>query len=112
VFAEVREAAQQQGLASIQKLVEIRDNPKVPFIVQIAAANSLLDRGYGRPPQAIAFKDLTPLPDPDTINQTMTTAQAVEAYALTLKQGERDLENLMNGEPGPVMDVEPNEGES
>ena len=56
LFAEVREAAQQQGLASIQKLVQIRDDPKAPFIVQIAACNALLDRGYGRPVQGVAVQ--------------------------------------------------------
>jgi hypothetical protein len=49
LFVEVREAAQKEGLACIETLVAIRDDLKNFAIVRIAASNSLLDRGYGRP---------------------------------------------------------------
>jgi 2,4-dienoyl-CoA reductase-like NADH-dependent reductase (Old Yellow Enzyme family) len=106
LFAEVRQAAQEQGLASIKKLVDIRDDPKAPLIVQLAAANSLLDRGYGRAPQAIAIKDFTPLPDPKTITKQMTYEEAAQIYADTMKATEQDLNRRLL-EP-PVINV-PNE---
>jgi hypothetical protein len=53
VVSEIQAAARLEGLASIKTLVEIRNNKKNSTAVRIAAANSLLDRGYGRPAQVI-----------------------------------------------------------
>jgi hypothetical protein len=113
LFAEVREAAQQQGIASIQKLVDIRDDPKAPLIVQLAAANSLLDRGYGRPLQGVAIQNMPALPDPKKITSTMTEAEAAQAYAETVHsmQLERDGAGRHNDrllDPPAVIDVTPN----
>ncbi len=35
--------------ANVRTLIELRDNPKVPPAVRAACANSLLDRGWGKP---------------------------------------------------------------
>jgi len=35
--------------AALQTLVEVMKNPKTSAAARVAAANSLLDRGYGRP---------------------------------------------------------------
>jgi hypothetical protein len=45
--------AREHGPGAVAKLREIMDNPSAPFAAQIMAANSLLDRGYGRPPQSV-----------------------------------------------------------
>lgn len=47
----VKELARQQGAASIETMIAIRDNPKVPPATRLAAAMALLDRGYGRAEQ-------------------------------------------------------------
>ena len=41
---------------AIAALVSITTDPKVNPSARISAANSLLDRGHGRPPQAVAVK--------------------------------------------------------
>ena len=41
---------------AIAVLVSIANDPKVNPSARISAANSLLDRGHGRPPQAVAVK--------------------------------------------------------
>jgi Family of unknown function (DUF5681) len=41
---------------AIAALVSIAENPKANDSARISAANSLLDRGHGKPPQAVAVK--------------------------------------------------------
>lgn len=41
---------------NIRVIEEIRDNPKAPWAVRLAAANSLLDRGWGKAHQEIALE--------------------------------------------------------
>ena len=50
--AEIKEVARQYGTEAVEKLAELmrsNDNPQV----QRAAAEALLDRGYGKPSQAV-----------------------------------------------------------
>jgi hypothetical protein len=85
LFAELREAAQLEGPASIRKLAEIRDNPKAPYLAQIAAANSLLDRGYGRPMQSVAIAEL-PKPGPiQHVTPSMSAEEAGKLYEQTIR---------------------------
>ncbi|MCZ6510209.1 MAG: hypothetical protein O7A62_06435 [Alphaproteobacteria bacterium] len=49
----VRELARQHTEESIEKLVEIMRDENAPPSAQGAAANSLLDRGWGRPDQSV-----------------------------------------------------------
>jgi hypothetical protein len=106
VFAEIRATAQLEGPACIKKLVEIRDNPNAPFIVQIAACNSLLDRGYGRPLSTAVIAELPPLESPKPITSTMSPDEAAHQYHLTLQQtlGPEQLTD----QTSPIIDVEPN----
>lgn len=53
VTAEVKELAQVHTAQAIQTLAEIMLNGRESSTVRVAAANSLLDRGHGRPHQAI-----------------------------------------------------------
>ena len=59
--ADVRRLCQHEGQASIDALVRIRDDPKSPASAVIQAANTLLDRGYGRitMPQVLTPADAT-----------------------------------------------------
>ena len=51
----VRELARQHTEESIEKLVEIMRDESAPPSAQGAAANALLDRGWGRPDQAVSI---------------------------------------------------------
>ena len=53
VIAEVKELARAHTGEAIQTLVSIMTNPKSAPAARVSAANSLLDRGYGKPPQHI-----------------------------------------------------------
>ncbi len=53
-IAEVRDLAREQTEKSVQALVSIRDSTRAPPAARVAAANSLLDRGWGRPAQTIS----------------------------------------------------------
>ena len=52
-LAEVKALAREQTEANIAALVAVRDNPDSPAAARVSAANSLLDRGWGRPTQAL-----------------------------------------------------------
>jgi Family of unknown function (DUF5681) len=51
VVAEVKELARAHTAEAIHTLVSIMTNPKSPPAARVSAANALLDRGYGKPPQ-------------------------------------------------------------
>lgn len=59
VVREVRDLAQSYTEDAVGTLVKIMRDRKQPAGARVSAAEALLDRGYGRAPQAIA---LTPLP--------------------------------------------------
>jgi hypothetical protein len=50
----VRELARSCTEAAVETLLEIMTNPKAPAAARVAAAVAVLDRGWGRPPQAVA----------------------------------------------------------
>jgi len=54
VVAEVRELARAHTGEAVQTLVSIMTNPKCAPAARVSAANALLDRGYGKPPQHIS----------------------------------------------------------
>jgi hypothetical protein len=51
VVAEVKELAREYTAEAIQTLVSIMTNTKAAPAARVSAANALLDRGYGKPPQ-------------------------------------------------------------
>ena len=53
VIAEVKELARAHTGEAIGTLVSIMTNPKYAPASRVSAANALLDRGYGKPPQHI-----------------------------------------------------------
>jgi len=53
VVADVRDAARAHSVTAINALVEIIENKKAPPAALVAAANSILDRGFGRPESKI-----------------------------------------------------------
>ena len=53
VIAEVKELAREHTGKAVETLVSIMTNPKAAAAARVSAANALLDRGYGKPPQHI-----------------------------------------------------------
>ena len=51
--ASVREAAQQYTDEALKTLVEVMGDETAPPAARVAAANSLLDRGHGKPRQEL-----------------------------------------------------------
>jgi Family of unknown function (DUF5681) len=49
ILADVRELARAHTVTALNTLVEIVGNEKAPAAARVAAANSILDRGYGKP---------------------------------------------------------------
>ena len=56
VTAQIKAAAQQQGVAALEELVRIATKGKSEA-ARIAACKEILDRGYGKAPQAIIGGD-------------------------------------------------------
>lgn len=49
--------AREETERSIATLVEVRDHAQAPMAARALAANSLLDRGHGKPPQAVLIAE-------------------------------------------------------
>ena len=58
---DVRSLARARTRGAIQALANLMRGPKIPPAVRLAAANSLLDRGWGRPIQQLAGDPDDPL---------------------------------------------------
>jgi hypothetical protein len=68
IFRDVATAARERTQDAIDTLAAIMRDPKAPAAARVSAATALLDRGYGKPAQAIevnAEPDLTHLSDED-----------------------------------------------
>jgi hypothetical protein len=94
VLAEVRDLARRHGAAAIGALAEIALNPKAPPAARVAAAEALLDRGYGRPVQAVQAEVVTATVDVEQLRERLAarlaglvTGQVVEAAALPAAPG-------------------------
>ena len=74
VLGDVQELARQKSPDAINTLVEIMNNDKAAPAARVAAANSLLDRGYGKPAQPIS-QTLTKI-DPSTMSDAELVAIA------------------------------------
>jgi hypothetical protein len=104
---EIRDLAQAEGYNCIQTLIMIRDNPEFPPITRLAAANSLLDRGFGRPMTSVAIAQLPPPVAPGHVTKEMSVAEAQRIYEATLRVGQFDDSGADNPLlPKPVIDVD------
>jgi hypothetical protein len=72
VIGDVQELARERSPAAINTLAAIMDDTNAPPAARVAAANSLLDRGYGKPTQPIA-QTLTKI-DPSTMSDAELAA--------------------------------------
>lgn len=56
ILAELKELAGQHTHRAIASLVEIMNDPAAPHAARVAAANSLLDRTFGKPSISVETK--------------------------------------------------------
>ena len=75
VLGDVQELARQQSPQAINTLADIMSDEKAPPAARVAAANALLDRGYGKPTQLVA-QALAKL-DPTTLSDEELAAIAI-----------------------------------
>ena len=54
---DIAEKAKKHGEAALAVLVAIAQNEEEPAASRVSAANALLDRGYGKPIQAVSGPD-------------------------------------------------------
>jgi hypothetical protein len=59
--SEIRSLARAHTPKAINTLVGIMGQAKAPAAARVAAANSLLDRGWGKSPQILAGDDEAPI---------------------------------------------------
>lgn len=57
---EIRSLARSHTEAAINTLVGIMNQPEAPQAARVSAANSILDRGWGKPSQPIENADDSP----------------------------------------------------
>jgi hypothetical protein len=57
VTLEIKHLCQKHGPAAVKLLVATMESETEAMQMRIAAAKEILDRGYGRPPQAIVGED-------------------------------------------------------
>jgi hypothetical protein len=74
VLGDVQELAREQSPQAINTLAKIMNDEKTPPAARVAAANALLDRGYGKPTQPIS-KTLAKV-DPSTLTDEELAAIA------------------------------------
>lgn len=60
LVARMAELAREHTPAAIGKIVALMNDPKSSRAMQLAAANALLDRAYGKPAQTVFTPDLPP----------------------------------------------------
>ena len=53
VLGDLQAVAREHTEEALQTLLEVMRDPHAPAAARVQAANSMLDRAYGRPPQAI-----------------------------------------------------------
>ena len=88
VVAEVRELARAHTGEAVQTLVSIMTNTKAAPAARVSAANALLDRGYGKPPQHITGES-----GPQYVIRAPERCATAEEWVATL--GDRSVQTRM-----------------
>jgi hypothetical protein len=103
---EVTELARQETAASIRALVRVRDAEDTPPAAVVAAATALLDRAWGRPPQAITTDPAT-----NPIALHLVAAKAISAQLIDTLEHRTAAINGQHAEPlngqadGTIIDI-------
>jgi Family of unknown function (DUF5681) len=90
VVAEVKELARAHTGEAIETLVSIMTNPKCAPAARVSAANALLDRGYGKPPQHITGEG-----GPSYVVRLPEPCKTAEEWVASL--GDRSTQTPSNG---------------
>jgi hypothetical protein len=106
VVAEVRALAQQHGPDAIAALAEIALNPKAPTASRVAAAEALLDRGYGRPVQAVQAEVVTATVDAEQLRASLAARIAALALPTPVTQPPLPAATPRNDEHDPYPSEE------
>lgn len=77
--ASVREAAQEYTTDALNTLVAVMNDDTQPGAARVAAANSVLDRGYGKPTQPVETTVSVGQMDLSAINKELEEAAKVRA---------------------------------
>ena len=80
MLGDVQELARQKSPEAIATLASIMEDDKAPPAARVAAANALLDRGYGKPPQPIS-QTLSKI-DPSSISDEELAAIAMNGASM------------------------------
>lgn len=80
VLGEVQELARQKSPEAVNTLSNIMHDEKAPPAARVAAANALLDRGYGKPTQQIS-QTLAKI-DPSSISDEELAAIAINGASV------------------------------
>lgn len=83
-YPEVKAAAREHTQEAIETLVTIMKDGKQPSAARVAAANALLDRGYGRPGQHVTGET--------TVNWKTVAVPEFDSW----------IEGLSSGDPNPA----------
>lgn len=80
MLGEVQELARQKSPEAVNTLSNIMHDEKAPPAARVAAANALLDRGYGKPTQQIS-QTLAKI-DPSSISDEELAAIAINGASV------------------------------
>jgi hypothetical protein len=83
IIGEVQEVARQYTIEAINTLAAIMRNPKAPPAARALASNSILDRAYGKPGQALSTTISARSPRDMTDEELMAIVAAGAAAATT-----------------------------
>ena len=85
IIAEVRDLARQYTADAMDVLTGIMNDPKAPSAARVSAASAVLDRGWGKPGQAIDA-DVNVVP-PDVQRRREATRDRVMAMLKRMESG-------------------------
>ena len=74
----IAEMAREHGELALQTLVDVASDPSAPHSSKVSAANSLLDRGFGRPMQVIDNTSSDGTMTPQVITRTVIDPKSDE----------------------------------
>lgn len=84
VNRDMRALAREYGPDVIAKYWQLMNDPKVPHVVQLGAANALADRGWGKPAQTVSHRvihSLGDLTDEELNNLLVSEGEIVDVAA-------------------------------
>ena len=85
ILEEVQAAAQAHTTDAIKTLAGIMKDKKAPHAARVAAANAILDRGHGKPPQTlratVARKSMDEMTDEELTALASATSDEDEPFS-------------------------------